>query len=112
MSEVDYSNISFSIIKNYNSPNSAVTEDGIEVRRKEKIYIPDWNAEVKTAPYDNHFIYYDSSEKVGRWSLMCSCSSPAGIIGYNAYKKDASNYGAMIICLAHGQYGKHSDGSS
>ena len=112
MSDVDYSNISFSIIKNYNSPNSAITEDGYEVRRKEKIYIPDWDVEVFAAQYDNHFVYFDPSNKVGRWNLMCSCGSPSGVIGYNSYKKDASNYGAMIICLAHGQYGKHVDGSS
>jgi len=112
MSEVDYSNISFSIIKNYNSPNLAVTEDGIEVRRKEKIYIPDWNVEIMCAPYDNFFIYYDPSNKIGRWNLMCACGSPAGVVGYNAYRDDASNDGAMIICLAHGQYGKHADGSS
>jgi len=102
----------FSIIKHYNSPNEAITGDGVTVYRSEKLYVPEWGSFVRVSPYDNHFIYEDTSKKVGRWTFMCTCSSPAVITGYNAYKKDASNSGAMAICLSHAQYGKHADGSS
>jgi hypothetical protein len=108
----DFTDFSFSIIRQFNSPNKATTVDGYTVTRKEKLFIEEWGAFVPCAPYDTHFIYKDPSNKIGRWLFVCSCGSPAGIVGYNAYKDDASNEGAMLVCLHHAQTGKHADGVS
>ena len=110
----------FSIITHYNSPNEGVTDQGKKVRREDKIYI--LNHWVKCAPYDTNFLYADPSiaDIVGRWSPMCTCGSQGGIIGYDAYKKDASPStakessipGEMVVCFHHAKYGKHADGST
>lgn len=111
---------SFSIIKHKGDLDHAETADGYKVHRQEKIFFKE-HGYVKCAPYDNHFIYDDpmANKIIGRWTPMCSCGSPAGIIGYNAYKSDASPTtrkessvpGELLVCLAHAQYGKHADGS-
>jgi hypothetical protein len=101
----------FSIIRHHNSPNDAVTADGVKVYRSSKIFVPEWVAYIRCAPYDTHFIYEDKSNKVGRWALMCTCGSPAIIVGYNVYKKDASNSGAMIVCNQHASTGRHVGGA-
>jgi len=99
--------------------NEAETLDGYKVHRKEKIWIPKWSRFVVCAPYDNHFIYEDISGKPHRWSYMCTCGYMAGVVGSKVYAKDASpttgkgiQPGELLVCLAHAQYGKHSDGSS
>jgi hypothetical protein len=111
----------FSIIKHFNSPNSATTLDGYKVRREEKIFVKQLGRYVVCAPYDNHFIYLDPAfEKVkGRWFAMCTCGSPAVIAGYNAYKKDASPTsgsgiipGEMLLCYLHSNTMRHADGTT
>jgi hypothetical protein len=111
--------ISFSIIKHFGTPNDAVTVDGIRVHRQEKVFVLDAARFIMCAPYDNHFIYLDTSKKVGRWFAMCTCGSPAVIVGYNAYKKDSSptsgvgiSPGEMLVCHIHASFGKHADGST
>jgi len=105
---------SFSIIKHYNSPNEAVTLDGITVQREEKLFIPEYGRFVMCAPYDNHFIYEDKSGKPNRWLYMCTCGYGAGIVGSKDYEKDASptDTGELFVCLAHAQNGVHADGST
>jgi hypothetical protein len=116
-----------SVIKHRN-PNSAITADGKEVRREEKIWYSEYDDEgypitgrfIMCAPYDNHFIYEDPMWKIipGRWAHMCSCGSTSVIVGYNAYKKDASPStegtikGEMFVCYYHVQFGRHADGST
>jgi len=92
---------SFGIIKQFGSPNEATTLDGHKVQRLEEIYIPQWGISVKCAPYDDHFIYEDpeSKTKIGRWVHMCTCGSPAIVVGYNQYAQDASKYsGGLLVC--------------
>ena len=110
----------FGIITHYNSPNEGVTDQGKKVHREDKIFI--LNHWVKAAPYDTNFVYTDPSiaDIVGRWSPMCTCGSPAGVVGYDAYKADASpsTYkesmipGEMVVCQLHAQTGHHADGST
>lgn len=102
--------VSFSVIRQFNSPNKATTVDGDVVVRKNELWIDEWGTFVKCAPYDTHFIYKDPSNKIGRWLLMCSCGAPSVVVGYNAYKKDASNEGALIVCYFHAIKGRHADG--
>jgi len=105
---------SFGIIHHYNSPNSAITIDGKEVRRESKIWYAEYDDEgypingrfIACAPDDLHFVYIDPMWKkiVGRWFAMCTCGSVAVIVGYNAYRQDSSpstegtNKGEMLMC--------------
>ena len=101
----------FSIIRHRNSPNDAETDEGVKVTRQTSLFVPSYEKTFMCAPYTDHFIYRDPSKKVGRWTLMCTCGSAAGIVGYDAYKQDASPQGAMIVCLIHAQFGSHQDGT-
>lgn len=113
MNEKDFSKFTFSIIKQFNSPTEAVTVDGNKVYRKEKVYIPEWGAFAKCAPYDNHFVYLDTSNKVGRWFAVCTCGSPAVLVGFDAYKRDSSKEPLpMLVCYAHASIGTHTTDSS
>ncbi len=116
------------IIRRRSSPNSAITHDGKEVRREEKVFYAEYDDEGYTisgrfigcCPYDNHFVFIDPVWKQvkGRWFAACTCGSTAVIVGYNAYRRDASpntdstTPGEMLVCYHHVQTGKHADGSS
>jgi len=112
---------SFAIIKQFGSPDEATTLDGHKVTRQEELFIHEYGTFVKCAQYDDHFIYEDPefSKKVGRWLHMCTCGSPGIIVGYNAYKKDASKYsGGLLVCKAYTDssitqgYGVHQTGGA
>jgi hypothetical protein len=114
----------FSIIHHYLSPNSAVTGEGHTVKRETKLWMEDPNGHsrfVACPPMDNHFIYADpeyTKGTVGKCATMCTCGSMAVIVGYNAYKKDASpamestTLGEMLVCYVHASTGRHADGST
>jgi hypothetical protein len=112
---------SFTILKHRGDLDHAETVEGKKVHRQEKIWFYD-HGWVRCAPYDNHFIYDDpmAGKIIGRWTPMCTCGSPAVIVGYNVYKDQASPStkkestvpGEMLVCFNHAQFGKHSDGSS
>jgi len=100
--------LSFSIVKQHGDPNEATTVDGHRVYREEKILIPELGGTVRCAPYSSHFVYLDPANKEGRWFAMCTCGAPAVIVGYDAYKQDASsNEGALLVCLYHAKNGFH-----
>lgn len=116
-------------LKNFNIPKvvkhsgdlkeATILDDGTKVYRQERLYF-EGHGLVMCAAYDNHFIFDNKSKKVGAWTPCCTCGSPAGIVGYDAYRQDASPTtsmestipGEMIVCLTHAQTGKHADGSS
>jgi len=114
-----YQKPSFSIIRKFNSPKEAVTADGFTVYRQDKLWIETEGRFVACAPDDQHFCYIDPSNKIGRWSPMCTCGSMAGIYGYNAYAKHASPTtrfestvpGELVVCIHYIEHGKHADGS-
>ena len=83
--------------------------DGKTWIRQEYIYMGENFGLVKCTPYDDHFILYDPS-RMG-WTTFCTCGSPAVIIGYNDYKKDASPQGKLLACYLHAVItpGKHQD---
>jgi len=119
------------IVKFTGDRKSGVTNTGKTVYRRDKIWMGKEYGLVKTAGYGSNFIYVDPdyNEKtgewprgkkyVGRWTPMCSCGSPAAIVGAKVYKGDASptgrqdstTPGQMIICLSVANYGHHIDGS-
>jgi hypothetical protein len=111
---------------------SGTTNTGKTVYREDKIYMGKEYGFVKTANYGPHFIYRDPDmdEKTGewpkdprftgRWSPMCSCGSPSGIVGSNVYapdaspttKNDSTKPGQMLVCIFAAQHGgMHLDGS-
>lgn len=102
----------FHIIKHLNSPQEATLVGGKKVYRQESIFIKEWQGGtlVKTAPYDNHFIF--TTKKIRMPFLQCTCGSMAVITGFSGYEKDASKQGQMIVCLSHATFGRHSDGTT
>jgi len=117
--EKKFQKTTFSIIKHHNSPNSATTLDGHSVIRKKQLWIQEYKRFVICAPYDNHFIYEDPSKKAGRWVFMCTCGSPAVIVGSSVYSEHASPTsgdgivpGEMLVCKMHMDRNKHADGST
>lgn len=103
----------FAAIRHLNSPNAATTIDGIPVTRQEAIILSTWGYPINCAQYDNHFIYDDPAARntKGRWTPMCTCGSFAGVFGYEAYRRDASRQGELIVCWHHASFNKHADGS-
>lgn len=107
------------VVKHVGDLNEATVDGRVKVHRTDRIYF-EGHGLVKCAPYDNHFVFDYKSKKIGAWTPVCTCGSPAGIVGYNAYKQDASpttkdessNPGELIVCLSHAQTGKHADGST
>lgn len=92
----------------------SVVVDGKVFYRQDKIHISGIG-DVKCSPMDNHFIFRDDRRR--GWTLFCTCGSPAAVFNYDAYKNDASQQGAMLLCMFHcgavtGVPGKHADGSS
>ena len=88
-----------------------------KIERQESVFVHDPSnntAEmVVCAPYDNFFVFLLPKEVVG-WFAMCACGSPAVIVGYNAYKNDASptDTGKMLVCHFHASTGRHADNST
>lgn len=94
---------------------NTVMVDNKRFYRHDRIHIPGMeekgnSGSILCAPYDNHFIFRDV-RKLG-WTLFCTCGSPAVIIGYEAYKKDASPGAELLVCYAHAGGNKHADGST
>jgi hypothetical protein len=109
---------SFAIIRQWNSPNQAETMDGHLVEREKHLYFGEpFNRFVLCADYDTHFVYDDPEARkgtIGRWTPVCTCGSAAGVVGYNAYKQDASPSagmvtGELVVCLIHAQTGLHAN---
>ena len=98
------------VIRRAGELKTARLEDGKTVHRQLNIYIPDIGL-VNCAPYSNHFIFRHLFNNRG-WTLFCTCSSPAAVFNYDAYKKDASNEGQLLLCMHHAQYNVHADGST
>lgn len=104
------------IVRNVGDLNSAyLPEDGTTIHRAKSITIKDIGI-INCATYDQHFLYHHRYIKNGKpirgWTLWCTCSSPSVVVGYDAYAKDASKSGAMIVCYMHATTGRHADGTS
>jgi len=107
------------VIKIVGDLDRATTADGKIVHRVKEIFFPEYASyPVLCAPYSVHFIFDDPTTGVGHWTPMCSCGSPAVIIGANDYAKlmSPTNTGDLIVCFAHmmtfesSGHGRHADG--
>jgi len=101
------------IIRAHNTPNKVTLIDGTEIYRdpSEKIFVPEYGTFIKCAPYDNHFIF-EVPMRIKGPSWLCSCGSPAYMVGMKAYSHLSSRKNAMIVCHHHTTLNKHADGSS
>jgi hypothetical protein len=111
-----FKDVSFSIIKHLHV-NRVTTIDGYICHRKDKLFVPEYNADVPCAPYDNHFIFLDPhvlkpGDPRKYWFAMCTCGGPSILVGSNAYSHLGSSSGMMFVCLVHLNTGKHVDGST
>ena len=98
------------IIHQYGRPYKARTLSGKWVERQDQIYVPSHREVFPVLEYDNHFIYYDG-DHIGS-TLLCTCGSQAGVIGYEGYKEFASYQGQNVIACMHYTDKKcHADGS-
>jgi hypothetical protein len=116
---------SFAKIRTMGNKNTAITFDGDKVERSEFLYVEGYGI-VTCIPYELHFIYIDPhsldtpNRIKGRWGIMCTCGSMAGVISYNEVKGlmtiDGLK-GKALGCLMHTQtkqdnhWGVHADGS-
>lgn len=103
------------VIKHYGIPKEATLADGKKVYRQDRLMVLEAGKKprmVQCAPYDNHFIYETEQKNMSHY--MCTCGSMAVLVGYNAYKDDASPTptGELLVCYFHAQTGKHSSGDS
>lgn len=116
MSENVFGAKKIKVIRKAGDLNSVyLEEDGVTVFRSPTITIQNMGT-FPCAPYDNHFLFRHEFIKKGKvtrnWTLFCTCGSPAAVVGYDAYAKDASASGAMVVCMHHATYNKHADSST
>ena len=93
-------------------PKHFTLPNGKKITVKEKIWIPEYKRFVPCASYLNHAIYETGLTEPGSPPYLCSCGAIGIIVGYDAYKQDASPSGLMFVCMIHAQYGKHADGTA
>jgi len=98
------------IVRQIGKPVTFRLPSGEWITAQDKIYIPEWDYFVPVAWYDNHTIYEVPKNQPGP-AYMCTCGCPAIVVGYDAYKGDASMQGAMFVCSQHVNTGLHADGS-
>lgn len=98
------------IIHQYGRPVKARMLNGDVIERQDSL--PYDGQVLPCLDYDNHFIYHTNYRVIGS-TLMCTCGSPAGAFGYDAYKKYCSYIGFQVLgCISHLQTGRHGDGST
>ena len=113
--------MSYNIIKSRGDPTSAITLTGHRVEKKAFVIMPNpmdslgyasKPMALKCADYHNeHFVYIDpmfavdlpKTETRQFWFAMCTCGSPAGMIGpgdvaiHEGHKWDGTQ-GNMLVC--------------
>ena len=101
----------FNIVRQINSPTKATLFDGTVVHRQEKIFVPEYQGEVRCSPYDNFFVFAVPKAITGP-AYLCSCGGMAHFIGSKQYAHLGSAEGMMLTCMLHTSTGFHSDGST
>lgn len=110
----------FARIRSFNDKNTAITHDGLKVERTDKIFCEGYGW-VETLPSMMHFVYEDKSNKLGRWSYMCTCGSISGIISWKELGQvmDIRGKGGYALACIAGVTSKqntgifrHADGST
>ncbi len=99
------------IIRSHNTPNKVTLFDGTVIERDKsgKIWVPEWGTYVVCAPYDTHIVF-EVPQRIKGTSWLCSCGSPAVVVGMKAYSHLDSGKDALLVCQHHTDTNKHSDG--
>lgn len=82
-----------------------------DVERVDRMYVEHYGM-VTCAPYQEHFIFQQKDTRVIGASLLCTCGSPAVIIGPKQYARtrhQASPQGYMLCCQSEYETGKHAE---
>jgi hypothetical protein len=69
----------FNINQRVGTPKKVVLENGTVVERPEAIFVPEYMAMVRVAPYDDHFIYENPDTREGTPAYLCTCGNVAVI---------------------------------
>lgn len=115
---IDATAVSPKAVRTVGDAKQARLNDGTIVYRSDVLWVEGYGL-VKCAPTELHFVYELPMHMKG-WSLMCTCGSIAGVVGYSAYSKLASptDTGMIIACIRHLStknnigIGTHADGST
>ena len=101
------------IIRAHNTPNKVTLVDGTEIfnDKSNKIWIPEYGTFISCVEYGNHFIF-EVPKRLKGASYLCSCGSPAVIVGAKAYAHLGSSQDALFVCQHHTTHNRHADGSS
>lgn len=98
------------VVRNIGDLKRARNVDGETVYRQESIFLRTYGYNVPCLNTDNHFIF--KSKRLGM-STLCTCGSPATLVGYHAYRKYSSYIGNEVLCCHFFfQSGRHADGST
>lgn len=89
----------FEIIHHRGEPQTAETPQGVVVERQEALWVPEWGALVKCAPYDDHFVYANPDTSAESSAYMCTCGSAAVVVPPGPL--------GLFVCLFHATYGSH-----
>lgn len=102
----------FNIIKQRGDPTRAITLSGHEVVKQSHVYFRDnegnWQY-VRCADYHNeHFLYIDPNfnlegQNARGWFAMCTCGSPAVLVGPGVGGPTFNPKEQMLVCKAHTQ---------
>lgn len=100
------------IIRSHGDLNKVTLIDGTVIYRDPsgKIFVPEYGTFIVCAPYGNHFIF-EVPKRIKTVSYMCSCGSPAVIVGAKAYAHLSSMRNALFVCKHHTDTNRHADGS-
>lgn len=91
--------MSFGIIKHRGRQNKATTLNNQQVTRQEALFVPEWGAMVRCAPYEEHFIYANPDGAAGTSAYLCTCGS-AAVVAPPGPK-------GMFVCQMHATHGVH-----
>jgi len=102
----------FNIVRHWGSPTEVVLDSGHKVTKQDYVYFKNTLGQwvmVKCADYHGaHFVYLDplyneeGPDGVGHWFAMCTCGSPAVIIGpTDAAMEETSPKLNLLVCYAY-----------
>jgi len=114
MTDNPYQPKTFNIIKFKGDPNKVTLVDGTVVQndKSDFIFVPEYGAMIRKAPYDNFFVFEVPKHIFPAPSYMCACGGLACFIGSRAYAHLGSPEGLMLVCMSHTSTGHHADGST
>ena len=81
----------------------------VNVYRQERIPI-EYYGDVKTATYQDHFVFVSPETRENTPHLLCTCGAPAIVVAPDVYARmvhDASPSGYMLVCQMHLETGHH-----